>query len=169
MSTREFNYRPNGNPQFLQDHLNKIGTAVATEEQVGPSIKIPGGMLGKNGSLEVVLKALVTNDAVVKNLRVRAGNTADVLSGSVLLNAVLTSLGGGSVRLTLANRDNQLVNIATAEGTGVVALPVVTALDTSKDLFLVFSTQKASGAAGSVALESYRVELFAEPVANTFQ
>ncbi len=169
MATREFAYRPNGAPQFLQDHLQKYGTAVATEEQVGPSIKIPGSMLGKNGSVRVYVKALATNDAVVKNISVRAGNTADVITGTLLGKAVLTSLAGGWLEVTLANRNDSAVNLASAVGSGLAEVPAVTAIDTSKDVFLVFTTQKASGAAASVSVESYRVELFAEPSVTTFQ
>lgn len=169
MATREFTYRPNGSPQFLQDHLQKFGTAVATEEQVGPSIKIPGGMLGKNGSLLIALKALATNDAVVKNLRVRVGNTKDVLTGTVLANFVLTSLAGGVGRVSLANRDAQAVNLSSVEGTGVTTAVTPQTVDTAKDVYIVFSTQKASGLAASLSLESYLVELKAEPATTQFQ
>lgn len=168
MATREFSYRPNGAPQFLQDNLQKIGTAVATEEQVGHSIKIPSGMLGKNGSLKISLKALATNDAVVKNLRVRADNTGNNIAGTVLANAVLTSLAGGLVEVFVANRNDLAINLVTVEGVGA-AVPTPTTLDTSKDLYLTFTTQKASGLAGSVSLESYHVELFAEPSSMTYQ
>ena len=169
MAKREFTYRPNGNPQFLQDHLQKFGTTATTEEQVGPSIKIPGGMLGKNGSLAIYLKALATNDAVVKNLRVRIGNTADVLSGTVIANLVLTSLAGGTAVVTFANRDSQAVNLSSVNGTGVTTAVTPQTVDTAKDVYIVFSTQKASGAAASISLESYLVELKAEPAGASFQ
>lgn len=167
--SRDFSYRPNGSPQFLQDHLQKYGTAVATEEQVGPSIKIPGGMLGKNGTVRAVLKALATNDVVVKNISVRAGNTPDVITGTLLGKAVLTSLAGGSLEVTLANRNDTAVNLSSAAGSGLAEVPAAQTIDTAKDVYLVFTTQKASGAAASVSLESYLVELFAEPATSTFQ
>jgi len=169
MATREFTFRPNGAPQFLQDHLQKFGTAVATEEQVGPSIKIPGGMLGKNGAVRIKLRALATNDAVVKNISVRAGNTPDVITGALLGKAILTSLAGGFLEVTLANRNDLAVNLASAEGAGVVMTPAPQTIDTAKDVYLVFTTQKASGAAASVSVESYLVELLAEPTITSFQ
>lgn len=169
MATRTFAQRPNGSPQFIQDHLQKIGTAVATEEQVGPSIKVPSGSLGRNGSVRIYIKALATNDTVVKNVSVRAGNTPDVLTGVVLGKAVLTSVAGGYLEVTLANRNDLAVNLTHADGTGVVEAPVVRAIDTAKDLYFVFSTQKASGAAGSVSVESYNVEVSAEPTVVQFQ
>lgn len=169
MATREFTFRPNGAPQFLQDHLQKFGTAVATEEQVGPSIKIPGGMLGKNGAVRIKLRALATNDAVVKNVSVRAGNTPDVITGALLGKAVLTSLAGGGLEVLLANRNDLAVNLSSAVGSGLAEVPAVQAIDTAKDVYLVFTTQKASGAAASVSLESYVVELLAEPSVTTFQ
>lgn len=169
MTTRAFDYRPNGAPQYLQDHLQKYGTAVSTEEQVGPSIKIPGGMLGKNGSVAIRLKALATLDAVVKSVSVRIGNTPDVITGTLLGKAVLTSLDGGHLNVDFSNRNDQAVNLSAALGRNLAGGPAITTVDTAKDVYLVFTTQKASGAANSVSLESYFVELFAEPATNTFQ
>jgi hypothetical protein len=169
MTTRTFANRPNGSPQFIQDHLQKIGTAVATEEQVGPSIKIPAGALGANGSVRVYVKALATNDAVVKNVSVRAGNTPDVITGTVLGKAVLTSLAGGFLEVTLANRNALAVNLSSAIGSGLACVPAAQTIDTAKDLYLVLTTQKASGLAGSVSVESYNVELSVEPTVVTFQ
>lgn len=168
MTTRAFTYRPNGSPQFLQDHLQKYGTAVATEEQVGPSILIPGGMLGKNGCVRVSVKALATNDAVVKNVSVRAGNTADVITGTLLGKAVLTSLAGGYLEVTLANRNSMAVNLSSAVGSGLAEVPAAQTIDTAKDVYIVLTTQKASGAAASVSVESYLVELLAEPSTYTY-
>lgn len=169
MATREFTYRPNGSPQFLQDHLTKASTAVTTEEQVGPSIKIPGGMLGKNGSFEAILRMSATNNANVKTMRVRAGNTPDVLTGTVLAAFVNTSLAGSVGRVVFGNRDDQAVNVVTAEGATLTGVPAVTAIDTSKDVYLVFSSQTATAGAASHNLDSYKVELFAEPSGKQFQ
>ena len=169
MAKREFSYRPNGSPQFLQDHLTKSSTAVTTEEQVGPSIKIPGGMLGKNGSFEAILRMSATNNANVKTMRVRAGNTPDVLTGTVLAAFVNTSLAGSTGRLLFGNRNDQAVNVVTAEGATLAGVPAVTAIDTSKDVYLVFSSQTAVAGAASHNLDSYKVELFAEPSGVNFQ
>lgn len=169
MATREFTIRPNGAPQFVQDHLQKFGTAVATEEQVGPSLKIPAWLLGKNGAVRIKVRALATNDAVVKNISVRAGNTADVITGALLGKAIMTSLAGGYLEVTLANRNDTAVNLSSAEGSGVVTTPAVQAIDTSKDVYLVLTTQKASGLAASVTVESYLAEIFTEPTVSTFQ
>jgi hypothetical protein len=169
MTTRSFGFRPNGSPQFLQDHLQKIGTAIFTEEQVGPSIKIPAGMLGKNGAIRFKLRSFATNDAVVKTVRVRAGNLPDVLSGTLVGTLTLTSVAGGYLELTISNRDNLAVNLVSADVGVNPVIPVVSALDTAKDLYLIMSTQKASGLAGSVSVESYIVELLAEPTVVTFQ
>ena len=169
MTTRTFASRPNGSPQFIQDNLQKIGTAVATEEQVGPSIKIPAGALGSNGSFRVYVKALATNDAVVKNVSVRAGNTPDVITGTLLGKAVLTSLAGGFLEVTLANRNALAVNLSSAIGSGLACVPAAQTIDTAKDVYIVLTTQKASGLAGSVSVESYLVELAVEPTVNTFQ
>lgn len=169
MSTREFTYRPNGSPQFLQDHLQKSSSAVTTEEQLGPSIKIPGGMLGKNGALEVLLRMTATNNANVKTMRVRAGNTPDVLTGTILAAFVNTSLAGSTGRVVVGNRNDQAAQVVTAEGATLTGVPAVTAVDFSKDVYLVFSSQTATAGVASHNIESYRVELFAEPQTNQFQ
>lgn len=169
MATREFTYRPNGSPQFLQDHLTKASTAVTTEEQVGPSIKVPGGMLGKNGSLELLLRMSATNNANVKTMRVRAGNTPDVLTGAVLAAFVNTSLAGSVGRVTVGNRNAQAVNLVTAEGATLTGVGAPAAIDFSKDVYLVFSSETATAGAGSHNLDSYKVELFSEPNASQYQ
>lgn len=166
MAVREFSFRPNGAPQFIQNHTQYPDAgAVTTEAAVGAAIKIPARMLGRNGSLSGAIAYLHTNSANNKTVRVRAANTeAGALTGTIVASKVTTAATGSALTFMLGNRNGFTAQLVRDGAFAVSTL----AIDTSKDVYLQVTAQKATGAETLTVASSY-FELRGEPDSQSFQ
>lgn len=134
------------------DHSGSSGSTRAI-------VSVPAGMLGANGVVEIETLWTYTNNANVKNLRVRFGGTGGVL---FLNTAPTTSYG---VQNTCYIRNNSATNAqkgyTAAAGshfgsTTAAPWPTTGAIDTSVAQDVVIAGQLAN-TADSITLESYAV------------
>lgn len=167
MAFREFTQRPNGAPQFIQDHTTTADAGNTTAEVIaGPSIKIPGRSLGKNGRLYFRVALSCTNSANNKTARVRAALTdAGALTGTVVASRVVTTSAGIVLEFSVNVRNNYASQVVVDLTAGSVT---TLTLDTAQDLYFQITTQKATGTE-SLTLESYVVEMYSEPNVSSFQ
>jgi hypothetical protein len=167
MAFREFSQRPNGAPQFIQDHTTTLDAGNTTAEVIaGPSIKVLGRSLGKNGNLIFRVALSCTNSANAKTARVRvATSDAGALTGTLLASRAVTTQTGIVLEFSFNVRNNYAAQLLVDVVQGTVS---TSALDTTQDLFFQITTQKATGTE-TLKLESYVVELNAEPNVSSFQ
>lgn len=127
-----------------------------TTETTLASVTIPGGTIGPNGLVEVLLGATMTSNTNAKSVRVRLGGT------EVQLVVIATAVAGfrGSFGITNAGAQNaQFALTGGASGYGVYAAGVNRmAVDTSVDQSLTITVSLAS-AADTFALESAHVSV----------
>lgn len=156
---------PEGGKVLLAQQSPSLALTGNTTDHSGPSgstraiVSVPAGMLGANGIIEIETLWTYTNNANVKNLRVRFGGTGGVL---FLNTAPTTSYG---VQNTCYIRNNNATNAqkgyTAAAGshfgsTTATPWPTTGAIDTSVAQDVVIAGQLAN-TADSITLESYAV------------
>jgi len=129
-------------------------TGITTEATLA-SVTIPGGSVGPRGSIRVHLLCSVNNDASVKTLRVKLGNTT--FASSSLASVATTS---GWVHIYQRGVQNSqvchpsIISSLTSSGAAVV----IGAEDLSTDKLLTITGQLADGT-DSMTLEAWSVEI----------
>lgn len=127
-----------------------------TNETTLRTLTLPGGLLGKNDSVEVVTRWSYTNSANNKTVRVRFGGTS--MYG---VNATTTAAAPHTCTISNRNATNsQIANPGTTTGGwGVTSNAMVTsAIDTTADVPLLIQGTLAS-AAETITLEEYIVTI----------
>jgi len=127
-----------------------------TNENTLRNIVVPGGVMGVNGALRIWTYWSQTNNANVKTGRVRFGAANPV-------SIALTSLATGQHVTILRNRNAANSQMAHAPSSltpftfGGLSI-FTSAIDTSADVTLTFTAQKAT-AGDTMNLEAYCVEV----------
>lgn len=132
----------------------------STSETTLATVTIPAGAMGANGIIRVSAQFSCTNNANVKNGRVRLGG----LAGTLVNAQTITSTAGAYTLRAIHNRNSQssqVVSFGSASAnsfttTTVAALTMT--VDTSVAQDLVFTGQLATGT-DTITLESYLVEV----------
>lgn len=128
----------------------------STVETTLATITIPGGLMGPNGSVEIIPLFSHTNNANLKTIRVKFGGTA-----YAALAASTTTNTQSLVRITNANSvsaqkgfGNPLAGFGTTAG-----VLVTSAVDTNAAVTVLITGQLAVGT-DTLTLENYTVKAF---------
>lgn len=134
----------------------RVSGAADTNENTLATVTIPANSMGPNGSVEVDLLLTVTNSGNNKTVRVKFGGTT-YLAGVFTTSAQLAL----QCRITNAGTTNSQVGIGGnfVGYSGTTAAVVTSAVDTTSDVTLLITGQKATGAE-ALTLESYSVKVF---------
>ena len=142
---------------FAQSGTAASVGAVTTETTLA-TISFSGSELGPNGWLQVIMQWTMTNNANVKDARVRLGGAA----GTVYTAPTLTSIAGLTRLVTIANSNSQSAQkTATPAGNAVgvgsfSSTGVTSTVNTASSWDLVITGQKANSA-DTLTLEGYQV------------
>lgn len=138
-----------------------ISAPADTTEDILATIKIKGGLMGRNGFLRVTAAMTVTSSANNKSLRARLGGIGgtNFISATVSTGILFESAVG-----IIRNRNSEsaqvvVTSMGSLTGAGNVGTAVSTgAVDTSVDQDLVITGQKALGSE-TLTLEHFIVEV----------
>lgn len=137
----------------------KIDFTGATAEAIIATVTIPANVMGLNGRLLIESLWSYTNNANIKTGRIRFGG----LAGTAYMAAAPTTTAGQRVQTIITNRNaanSQVGGIANSAAVFVASStsPIVSAVDTTAAVALVFTASLANGA-DTLSLEQYSVEL----------
>ena len=144
--------------------LLSTGTAVTvtgtTTETILKTVLVPGGLVGKYGSIRLTCIFSYTNVANIKTWRVRLGG----ISGTAFITGAVTTTSNTLAARTITNRGSYSSQVcwvagSTAAGSGGANNLITGTIDTSVDQNLVVTGQVAN-AADFVTIESCIVEVF---------
>lgn len=119
------------------------------------TIKVPGGLMGKNGRLRITSLWSMTNNANSKSWFVNFGGTSfySLSAGSIATVQAVTHVANRGAQNSQVGAPSDM----TSFGSGTSAL-VTTAIDTSADQDVTLALHVAN-AADTITLESYSIEV----------
>lgn len=146
--------------QVLAASAVAASVSATISEEVLASIRVPAGLIGKNGILRVTSLWTITNSANNKTLRVKLGG----IGGTAFLASTQTTNASVQAMTVISNRNSEASQVSTTGGQassfGASTGAVVTAtIDTSAETLLVLTGEKAS-AGETITLERYIVEYY---------
>lgn len=150
-------------PLVLAQSAVKVDSPANTDENILASVVLPGGLMGLNGLVRVRSLWTWTSSGNIKTIRVRVGG----ISGQAIRQANFTNTVAFRDICEIQNRNSLSSQVylpagSTTGGWGSATStnPGTATLDTSGNLSIVLTAQKATGSE-SMALESYQVEVIA--------
>lgn len=141
-------------PRLLGQGIGAAPLTGSTGETTLATIRVPAGLLGANGQLEITTLWSMTNNANVKTFRVKLGSTT-------FAQIALASFLGYQHFTRIINRNNPALQVSMPATTSIVfggtggGLATGT-VDTAQDQSLTITAQLAVGT-DTVTLEGYSV------------
>ncbi len=135
-----------------------VASTNTTAEELLATVVIPGGTIGANGIIRCLAFWTVTNNTNVKSARIRLGG----FGGTIYHLLSLASSSSGQALCIIRNTgvvdaQNGMNSAALPFGTTSSGI-VISAYDTTKDLEVAFTSEKATGT-DIMALRGYSVEV----------
>lgn len=149
-----------GAPFYASGVATAAVTGTTDETSFGPTITIPGGMLGKNGMIDIEVLASSTGAGGSKIVNVYLGATR--------MHAVVIAAGDGASRASVRifNRDDEAVQVSMLAGSGGWASNgsgiATAAIDTTADAEISFKADLEVGT-DSVRIEALIVRIEPKP------
>jgi hypothetical protein len=146
-----------GMPVMIASSAVPVSGPANTSENVLVTIPLPGGALGKNGTIELDTLWSYTNNANTKTMRTRLGG----IGGTIFQSVAATTTASSRSLAAIHNRNSESSQggptAAVGFGTSTSAI-TTSAINTAADTSLVITAQK--GVAGdTLTLERYVVRL----------
>lgn len=142
--------------RFLaSDNLAKTLTGTTTETKLA-SVKLPGGLLGRNGRLRITALWTYTNSANSKNLRIRLGGT----SGTAFLSATATTTAIQRTLTEIVNRNSEASQVGTSVSGYVASTTslLTSSINTATEQEIAITGQ-LTNTGETLKLEGYLIEI----------
>lgn len=146
-------------PIILASAVVNSAAPANTSENALATISIPGGIMGPNGSIEILYTYRFTNNANNKIMRLRFSG----IGGTAFQDRLVTTQQTSQLLTIISNAGatNSQVGMGVGStGIGETTNPIVTsAVDTTVNQTVVITGQKAN-AADTIELVRYRVVIY---------